>query len=609
MSAGVVQENFGNSLNTAVGLPQLSDNPRDFGLSFITVTGFSPLGDEFNNPQQSTTDMFEVLDTLTYARGRHLMKVGFDARFTRQDAFRDVQSRGLLTFSAQPAITGNALADLLLGLPLITGGATLDNPQALRTESYNLFVQNEIRLRPNLTVSAGLRYEVTSPPVDAEDRANVFDPVSQSLVQVGTNGVPRSGYATDYDNVATRLGFAWTPGASADTVVRGGYGIYYNQSALAPSEGLYFNPPFFDFNLFFQLPDRPLTLNDPFPSQFPFVIPPSAVAFDRALRTPWLQQWSVGVQHQLGSRRAVEIAYVGSKGHNLLTARDINQADASPNPFNPRPNPAFGDIIAQESSATSRYDALQLRVQQRTLGGLSLHAAYTFGKSTDDASDFFTSAGDPNFPQDSNKPRAERGRSNFDVRHRFSTSFSYALPFGPGRRFASGDGWALPDPGRLDGGGDLHGTKRSAVHRGDPAGDRQQQHRAGGAGVRRERPAESGRQSHAVESVGQCLVRYRRIRVSCVRQLRRRRPEHPGWAWIPEPQSGRAEAGGDRRGGRPAATARGVQPPEPGQPGLAGCLPRLTNLRPHPVGRPGPAAAARREIDLLGAPAGSRPSK
>ena len=80
-----------------------------------------------------------------------------------------------------PAITGNALADLLLGLPLITGGATLDNPQALRTESYNLFVQDEIRLRPNLTVSAGLRYEVTSPPVDAEDRANLFDPVSQSL--------------------------------------------------------------------------------------------------------------------------------------------------------------------------------------------------------------------------------------------------------------------------------------------------------------------------------------------------------------------------------------------------------------------------------------------
>ena len=442
VSAGVLHENFGTSLNTAVGLPELSDNPRDFGLSFITVTGFSPLGDEFNNPQQSTTDMFEVLDTLTYARGRHLMKFGFDARFTRQAAFRDVQSRGLLTFSAQPAITGNALADLLLGLPLITGGATLDNPQALRTESYNLFVQDEIRLRPNLTVSAGLRYEVTSPPVDAEDRANLFDPVSQSLVQVGTNGVPRSGYATDYGNVGPRVGFAWTPRASADTVVRGGYGIYYNQSALAPSEGLYFNPPFFDFNLFFQLPGRPLTLTDPFPSQFPFALPPSAVAFDRDLKTPWLQQWSVGLQRQLGGRRAVAVAYVGSKGHDLLTARDINQADASPMPFNLRPDPRFGDIIALQSSATSRYDALQIKAQQRMLGGLSLHAAYTLGKSTDDASDFFTSAGDPNFPQDSNNPGAERGRSNFDVRHRFSASFSYALPFGPGRRFASGGGWA-----------------------------------------------------------------------------------------------------------------------------------------------------------------------
>ena len=238
-------------------------------------------------------------------------------------------------------------------------------------------MQDEIRLRPNLTVSAGLRYEVTSPPVDAEDRANVFDPVSESLVPVGTNGVPRSGYATDYGNVAPRVGFAWTPGASADTVVRGGYGIYYNQPALAPGEGLYFNPPFFDFNLFFQLPGRLLTLNDPFPSQFPFPTPPSAVAFDRALRTAWLQQWSVGLQRQLGGRRAVEIAYVGSKGHDLLTARDINQADASPNPINLRPNPQFGDIIFQESSATSRYDALQLRVPaahaRRTLAACGLH--------------------------------------------------------------------------------------------------------------------------------------------------------------------------------------------------------------------------------------------
>ena len=441
VSAGVFQENLGNSLNSAVGLPELSSHPRDTGLSFITVTGYSSIGDEFNNPQQSTTNLLQVLDSLTYARGRHLLKAGFDARFTRQAAFRDVQSRGFLTFTSQPFFTGNALADLLLGLPLVTGGAVLDNRQELRSESANVFVQDEIRLDSNLTLSVGVRYEVTSPPVDTDDRANLFDPASRSITQVGTGAVPRSGYATDYDNVAPRVGLAWSPGAAGDTVVRGGYGIYYNQSALAPGEGLYFNPPFFDFNLFFPLPGLPLTLADPFPSRFPLPTPPSALAFDGRLETPWLQQWSVGVQRQLGGRRAIEVAYVGSKGHDLLTSRDINQAAPSQNPINLRPDPRFGDIVALESTATSRYDALQVKAQQRMTGGLTVHAAYTLGKSTDDASDFFTSAGDPNFPQDSNNPKAERGRSSFDVRHRVSASFSYALPFGPGRRFASGDGW------------------------------------------------------------------------------------------------------------------------------------------------------------------------
>ncbi|HAK55546.1 MAG TPA: hypothetical protein DCP38_08705 [Acidobacteria bacterium] len=441
VSAGVFHENLGNSLSTAVGLPELSDNPRDFGLSFITITGYSPLGDEFNNPQRSTTNTVQLLDSLTYVRGRHLLKFGADALFTRQEAFRDVQSRGFLTFSSQPNFTGNALADLLLGLPLVTGGARLDNPQRLRTESINLFVQDEIRLDDDLTLSAGLRYEVISPPVDVEDRANVFDPVSGTIVQVGTEGVPRSGYATDTNNVAPRVGLAWAPGGRGDTVIRGGYGIYYNQSALAPGEGLYFNPPYFDFNLYFPLPGLPLTLANPFPEQFPLPTPPSALAFDPALKTPWLEQWSVGVQRKFGGRRAIEIAYVGSRGHDLLTARDINQPEPSPVPVNRRPDPRFGDIVSLESTARSRYDALQVTAQQRMRDGLTLHAAYTLGKSTDDASDFFTSAGDPNFPQDSNNPGADHGRSSFDVRHRFTASFAYVLPFGAGQRWAS-EGWA-----------------------------------------------------------------------------------------------------------------------------------------------------------------------
>jgi hypothetical protein len=441
VGAAVVHEKAGVSINNLVGLPELSSNPRDFGLSFITISGFSRIGHEFNNPQDSVTNTFQVLDNASYGRGNHHVKFGFDFRASQQNAFRDVQSRGFLTFSDQVPITGNALADLLLGLPTITGGARLDNHQHLRTESYNFYVNDSFRVHPDLTITAGLRYEYNSPPVDVDDRATLFDPPTGRLVSVGTEGMPRAGYEPDKNNFAPRLGLAWTIGEGADTVLRAGYGIYYDQSPLAPGEGLYFNSPFFDLNLFFSLPGLPLTLNDPFPSQFPFPLPDSAFAFQRDLRTGYLQHWSLSIQRQLGRTRMAEAAYVASKGTKLLTARDINQPRPSAAPVNPRPLPRFDDITLQESSASSSYNSLQLKFEQRLSFGLSMLASYTWSKSIDNASGFFTSAGDPNFPQDSLNTRAERGRSNFDVRHRFSLSYGYDLPFGRGRAFLSDGGW------------------------------------------------------------------------------------------------------------------------------------------------------------------------
>ncbi len=139
--------------------------------------------------------------------------------------------------------------------------------------------------------------------------------------------------------------------------------------------------------------------------------------------------------------RTIRSALCRSRGHDLLSGRDINQAPASPAPLNPRPVPQFGDIIALESRSRSLYNSMQVKFQQRPMAGLSVLAAYTLGNSTDDGSVFFSSAGDPNFPQDSNDPAAEHGRSNFDARHRFSTSFFYELPFGRGRTRAGGSDW------------------------------------------------------------------------------------------------------------------------------------------------------------------------
>ncbi|HQR36296.1 MAG TPA: TonB-dependent receptor, partial [Blastocatellia bacterium] len=450
-------ENPGVSINKQVGLPELSTNPRDFGLSFIRVTGYSPLGHEYNNPQDSATNVLQFLDTASYVVSNHMLKFGFDFRSTRQNAFRDVQSRGLMVFPGYvsftlpdgtptvfPFITGNPLANLLFGLPLVTGGARLDNQQHLRTESYNVFLNDSYRISPRLTLSAGLRYEYNSPAVDAKDRANIYDPVTKKLVQVGSNGIPRAGYEADKNNFAPRLGLAWSLGRNSTTVVRAGYGVYFDQSPLAPGEGLFFNAPYFDFRFYYQSQQAPLTIYNPFPFNTPGQSAPSAFAYDRNLRTAYTQSWNLSLQHQLGSKTVAEVAYVGSKGTKLLASRDINQPAASTQQPNLPRNPLFGEITQQESSAASNYHSLQARVQQRLTAGLSLLGSYTFGKSIDNASGIFSSTGDPNYPQNSFNLAAERGRSGFDIRHRFSLSYSYELPFGKSLKGAAKavlDGW------------------------------------------------------------------------------------------------------------------------------------------------------------------------
>ncbi|MEZ5399247.1 MAG: hypothetical protein R2729_06225 [Bryobacteraceae bacterium] len=427
VSQGVLAQGRNGVTNAQVGLPVISSNPRDAGLSYVSVPGYSALGDDYNAPQQSATNTFQILNTATWVRGGHLVKFGFDSRRLQQNAYRDVQSRGFINFFG---FTGNALAEMLQGLPVASGVARLDNPQYLRTTSYNFFANDAWRITPKLTLNLGLRYEYNSPPVDRYDRANVYDPAGGSLVPVGQGGTPRSAYLADKNNLAPRLGLSYLVGRN--TVIRGGYGIYFDQSSLAPGEGLYFSAPYFDFRIFVALQQFPLLLHDPFPANYPFPLPNSATAFQRDLKTPYMQHWNFNIQQSLGASRVLEAGYTGSKGTALYSARDINQPAPSAAPQNLRPNPFFDDVNILESRANSNYHALQTRFQQRFAKGLSALASYTWSKSIDDASNFFASAGDPNFPQDSRNVSLERARSNFDVRHRLALSYAYDLPFGKG---------------------------------------------------------------------------------------------------------------------------------------------------------------------------------
>ena len=137
VSAGTYQQNIGNDLNSQLGIPNLSSNPRDFGLTLINVTGYSPFGDDYNNPQHSASNILELTDQVTYNHGRHLFRFGADLRNLRQNAYRDEEARGFIDFLG--LITGNPLEELLLGLPTVSAGATLDNPGASAHLQHLLF--------------------------------------------------------------------------------------------------------------------------------------------------------------------------------------------------------------------------------------------------------------------------------------------------------------------------------------------------------------------------------------------------------------------------------------------------------------------------------------
>ena len=272
-------------------------------------------------------------------------------------------------------------------------------------------------------------------------------------------------------------------------------------------------------------------MSDPFPSDFPIPTPNPALGIQRDLRTPYLHEFNVTLQRQLGPTRVAEVAYVGSRGRNLIASRDINQPRPSTAQLNLRPDPRFADITFIESRARSEFDSLQARFQQRYAFGCTMLVAYTLGKSMDDASGFFTSAGDPNFPQDSANLDAEWGRSSFDVRHRFSVSFSYDVPL------------------RFHGQRHRGDAERAAVHRRRccPKIDNSNTGRSSLGFGANDRPNVSGNRD--VEQPGaEPVVQHRGVLAAGVRHIRQRRPEHSRRARLSEREPRRAEAACRSRG-------------------------------------------------------------
>ena len=423
-SRDLLTENHTTDVGAAWGVSWLTVPSESFGYPIIDVAGYSRVGDAFSLPILRSTATYQVIDDLTLERGAHLLKLGGEARHVALDSKVDLFSRGQLSFTG--AFTGSGIGDLLLGLPTFGIKAQADNPIHMRTNAWAAYLQDDWRVRPNLTLNLGVRYEYMSPPVDAYDAMSIFDATTKRLVQAGTNGVSRSGISPDRNNVAPRLGVSWAP--ARRTVVRGGYGLFYDSGMLTVNTAHYFNPPYFNLRVFVPGPSG-LTLENPFALNSGFVPPPTLSSLSNSVTDGYLQHWNTAVQQELGAAGTVTIAYAGSKGSHLIRPRNLNQAVPGPGDIQARrPNPQYSDIFFIESEGRSRFDSLQITFDRPLSSRVSLLAVYTLAESNDDASAFLGTPADKNLPQDSRNPGAEWGFSSYDVRHRLAVAYIVQLP-------------------------------------------------------------------------------------------------------------------------------------------------------------------------------------
>jgi hypothetical protein len=447
-SAVVNEARFGFNRIHILFTPNALLNPLDFGiqdgvkeaigLPQMNVTGSSfNLGGPTGFPQGRSDTTFVFSDTLNYLRGNHSFRFGGEMRrFYNNNTGKDTGSFGFANMAAFLAGTANTFT--------VTLG---DVSSAIAQGALGFFVQDNWKVRPNLTFELGLRYDWLMSPTERFDRFVDYVPESNSLVQVNHGIAPV--YHTNAQNLQPRVGFAWDPFKDGKTSIRGAYAILADQPITNLVTGNAANPP---FATAVALPANATTKL--FNASCPVgcnAAPGSTVSpssSDPEFDNAYIQSWNLNLQREVGNGLAVTVAYVGSKGTNLRITRNLNQTflNAALNPVRPFPTVSPNSPIApgvpqlnitfREGTSNSNYNALWVTANKRMAKGLQFNASYTFSKSID----YNSQSSQGVTVQDSYNLRGDRGLSDFDARHRFVISGLYELPF-KGNQLK--EGWQL----------------------------------------------------------------------------------------------------------------------------------------------------------------------
>ena len=461
------------------------DDSAAAGPPSINITGFSNWGNTIQGPQGRDDNTFQFVDNLSHNRGNHHFKFGGEYRNYYQNQTFDFINSGFYAFTGDmgdifgiPAPAGLCppgedacpLSDFALGLPIQYVQNSAGRPR-YETQSYNAYFQDDWKIRPNLTLNLGVRYELDKPLVDSQDRVNTFRAGQQStvfptaplgIVFPGDAGITRSTYQTDKNNFGPRVGFAWDVLRNGKLSLRAGYGLYYDTVISETTLQFLTAPPFAiqPFTVCTTI-DNPLTNPDfgdicspSIPQLFPFTPAHPGDQFnfvqlgtismtinDPDFKTPYSHQYNMNIQWEFAKNYLLEVGYVGTMGINLLTRREFNPASVIPgfannagdtdarrlfNQGHPLADDfggaVFSNITNQETSANSNYNSLQMTVSKRFSDGLYFQNAYTWSHCIDNSSGLRSNT---RF----NNPRADRGNCEQDIRHRNVLSYIYELPF------------------------------------------------------------------------------------------------------------------------------------------------------------------------------------
>ncbi len=408
-----------------------------------------------------------IRDVITWTNGNHTWKFGGEASWELKNEnannitqgnflFSGVRTRGT-SGSISLTQTGLAFADFLLGRAESYSEDQFDVTVNLRFGRREFFAQDTWRFRPNLTLDFGVRYQYFVPVTDQNNVLTSFDPSLYNRANAPTcanaactsllrgtgnelNGIAVAGstsrfgdsiYPSDKNNFSPRVGFSWDPFKEGKTVIRGGYGLYYDQPLVGIFEqNAFVNPPFNNSAVF---SGAGVSFSNPSGGALGNLPVRALIGSAADFTTPIIQQWSFGVQHEVFRNAVAELSYVGTKGDHLIRPLDLNfpqpaavAAVGLANANTVRPFLGYARITWRETSGKSRYHGMLSSFNYRFGNGLSITASYTFSKNLTDATNDRDAV---DFPQNPLNYRPEYAEARTSRPHIFTSSYVYEIPF------------------------------------------------------------------------------------------------------------------------------------------------------------------------------------